>query len=263
MVSGTRGGERDRDERKDLTKDGLDLFLRNLGLALVKHPYARPCEPVLLQLGVERIVGGGWPKHGPADGDAAADGVRVRGADVGFRGEEESFLAVVLVRDDGCALHSCVQTQRGGAVGQRGHVSQPSGGRSRKGDQRVTLWTHRVLTLRATTTLDAPSERVTVSDDGAIDTGRADAGGRRSVARRWPYGLQPGLQLSTHCLDCADWKVRAREKSQIRSSGHIRHDDNTPSSSRTWSGSKLITFWIVLSERIPPICLYRRPKMGA
>lgn len=72
--------------------------------------------------------------------------------------------------------------QEVGPVGQSADMfSQPFG------DQRATRWTHRVLTLRATTTLDEPSERVTVSDDGAIDTARADGGGRRSVARREDY----------------------------------------------------------------------------
>lgn len=127
-----RGGERDRDERKDLTKDGLDLFLRALRLALIKLPYARPCEPVLFQLGVERVVGGRWAKDGPADGDAAADGVRVRGADVGFRGEEESLLAGVLVRDDGRALRGRCDADNSevGPLVSAVHVSQPFGRRS-------------------------------------------------------------------------------------------------------------------------------------
>lgn len=44
-----------------------------------------------------------------------------------------------------------------------------------------------MLTLRATTTLDEPSERVTVSDDGAIGIWSSRGhtqGGQRSVARR-------------------------------------------------------------------------------
>lgn len=91
------------------TEHGLDAFGRLARLCLVKGPHTVARETVLLQVGVDGIVGGGRAEDGPADGHTATDRVRGRRAEVGLLRDEEALLTAVNVGDDRRALEQVAE----------------------------------------------------------------------------------------------------------------------------------------------------------
>lgn len=92
-----------REGRTEYSLDSSPVADRST-LFLVKGPLARPGKAVLLQAGVEGVVLWRGTKDGPADGDAASDGSRVGEGRVRGGRDEEGFLVVCDVGEDGGTL---------------------------------------------------------------------------------------------------------------------------------------------------------------